>query len=117
MVLLPSSWSKPAKFSRNRGKPSSFFQLLNRTFANGSQTSRSGSLTSPIECDRRHPYVYRYSRYNLIIYTYNRIDAYMMRDAMSEPEETTRLTITWSKEADHALRSYLGAQGMKKGDL
>jgi len=29
----------------------------------------------------------------------------------------TRLTITWSREADHALRSYLGAQGMKKGDL
>jgi len=35
-----------------------------------------------------------------------------------EPEpQTTRLTITWSKEADLALRSYLGAQGMKKGDL
>jgi Ribbon-helix-helix domain len=30
---------------------------------------------------------------------------------------TTRLTITWSKEADRALRSFLGAQGMKKGDL
>jgi Ribbon-helix-helix domain len=39
-----------------------------------------------------------------------------MKDVMSEPE-TTRLTISWSKEADHALRSYLGAQGMKKGDL
>jgi Ribbon-helix-helix domain len=35
---------------------------------------------------------------------------------MSEPE-TTRLTIAWSKEADHALRSFLGAQGMKKGDI
>ena len=34
----------------------------------------------------------------------------------SEPE-TTRLTITWSKEADHALRTFLGSQGMKKGDL
>jgi hypothetical protein len=34
----------------------------------------------------------------------------------SEPE-TTRLTITWSKQADFALRSYLGAQGMKKGDI
>ncbi|MBI3210327.1 MAG: hypothetical protein HYZ37_15690 [Candidatus Solibacter usitatus] len=33
------------------------------------------------------------------------------------PPETTRLTITWSKEADHAVRSFLGAQGMKKGDL
>lgn len=32
-------------------------------------------------------------------------------------EETTRLTITWSKEADLALRSYLGSQGMKKGDI
>lgn len=31
--------------------------------------------------------------------------------------ETTRLTITWSKEADHALRTFLGTQGMKKGDL
>jgi ribbon-helix-helix protein len=41
----------------------------------------------------------------------------MMSNArMSEPE-TTRLTIAWSKEADHALRSFLGAQGMKKGDI
>jgi len=35
---------------------------------------------------------------------------------MSAPE-TTRLTITWSKQADLILRSYLGAQGMKKGDI
>lgn len=35
---------------------------------------------------------------------------------MSEPE-TTRLTITWSKQTDLALRSFLGAQGMKKGDI
>ena len=35
----------------------------------------------------------------------------------STPDETTRLTITWSKQVDLALRSYLGAQGMKKGDL
>jgi hypothetical protein len=35
---------------------------------------------------------------------------------MSEPG-TTRLTITWSKEADRALRSFLGAQGTKKGDI
>ena len=35
---------------------------------------------------------------------------------MSDPE-TTRLTITWSKQADLALRSYLGTQGMKKGDI
>ncbi len=40
----------------------------------------------------------------------------MTKTAPSEPE-TTRLTITWSKQADHALRSYLGAQGMRKGDL
>ncbi|MFN7922735.1 MAG: ribbon-helix-helix domain-containing protein [Bryobacteraceae bacterium] len=32
-------------------------------------------------------------------------------------QETTRLTITLSKQADLALRSYLGAHGMKKGDL
>lgn len=32
-------------------------------------------------------------------------------------DKTTRLTITWSKQADLALRSHLGAQGMKKGDL
>jgi len=32
-------------------------------------------------------------------------------------DETTRLTITWSKEVDLALRSYLGAQGMKKGAI
>lgn len=31
--------------------------------------------------------------------------------------ETTRLTIIWSKEADHALRSFLSAKGMKKGGL
>ncbi|MBL8228331.1 MAG: hypothetical protein JNL98_07640 [Bryobacterales bacterium] len=29
----------------------------------------------------------------------------------------TRLTITWSKETDLALRSYLGSQGLKKGAL
>jgi hypothetical protein len=40
----------------------------------------------------------------------------MARNAMPEPE-TTRLTITWSKQADLALRSYLGANGMKKGDI
>jgi pantothenate kinase-related protein Tda10 len=40
----------------------------------------------------------------------------MTKSTVSEPE-TIRLTITWSKEADHALRSYLGAQGMKKGDI
>jgi hypothetical protein len=40
----------------------------------------------------------------------------MTKDALSE-SETTRLTITWSKEADHALRTFLGSQGMKKGDL
>lgn len=31
--------------------------------------------------------------------------------------ESTRLTITLSKEADFSLRSFLGAEGMKKGDL
>jgi hypothetical protein len=40
----------------------------------------------------------------------------MTKEAAFE-QENTRLTITWSKEADHALRTFLGAQGMKKGDL
>jgi len=31
--------------------------------------------------------------------------------------EITRLTITWSKDTDVALRSHLGAQGLKKGAL
>jgi hypothetical protein len=31
--------------------------------------------------------------------------------------ELTRLTISWTKETDLALRSYLGNHGMKKGDL
>ena len=35
---------------------------------------------------------------------------------MPNPEQT-RLTISWSKQADLELRTYLGAQGMKKGDL
>ena len=35
---------------------------------------------------------------------------------MSEAE-TTRLTIAWSKQANPALRSFLGAEGMKKGDI
>jgi Ribbon-helix-helix domain len=29
----------------------------------------------------------------------------------------TRLTISWTKETDLDLRTYLGDQGMKKGDL
>jgi len=40
----------------------------------------------------------------------------MTRNALRE-QETTRLTISWSKQADLALRTFLGAQGMKKGDL
>ncbi len=31
--------------------------------------------------------------------------------------ELTRLTIVWSKDTDLALRSHLGAQGLKKGAL
>ena len=31
--------------------------------------------------------------------------------------EITRLTIVWSKDTDLALRSHLGAQGLKKGAL
>jgi Ribbon-helix-helix domain len=32
-------------------------------------------------------------------------------------DETSRLTLTFSRETDLALRAYLGAQGMRKGDL
>jgi hypothetical protein len=32
-------------------------------------------------------------------------------------DDTTRLTVTFSRETDLALRAYLGAQGMRKGDL
>ena len=31
--------------------------------------------------------------------------------------DLTRLTISWTKETDLELRSYLGGLGMKKGDL
>jgi len=31
--------------------------------------------------------------------------------------QLTRLTITWSKDTDLALRSHLGARGLKKGAL
>ena len=31
--------------------------------------------------------------------------------------DTTRLTVTVTRETDLALRAYLGAQGMRKGDL
>jgi hypothetical protein len=31
--------------------------------------------------------------------------------------DLTRLTISWTKETDLELRTYLGSQGMKKGDL
>jgi hypothetical protein len=36
---------------------------------------------------------------------------------MPESQATTRLTITWSKETDLTLRSFLGARGLKKGAL
>lgn len=32
-------------------------------------------------------------------------------------QELTRMTITWSKDTDLALRSYLGARGLKKGAI
>jgi|ERR1017187_2535812 aminopeptidase N len=40
----------------------------------------------------------------------------MTKNAESAPE-TNRLTITLSKEADQALRTFLGPRGMKKRDL
>ncbi len=49
-------------------------------------------------------------------YTDKQIYAYMTKIDSSD-SDTARLTISWSKQADHALRTFLGAQGMKKGDL
>ena len=72
--------------------------------------TRAGCSGAPIGAYRQ------FDRSLIIIYARKMICAYMTKNATSEPE-TTRLTITWSKEADHALRSFLGAQGMKKGDL
>ena len=36
---------------------------------------------------------------------------------MITASDLTRLTISWTKETDLELRSYLGSQGMKKGAL
>jgi hypothetical protein len=41
----------------------------------------------------------------------------MRRGENMSNEETTRLTVTFSRETDLALRAFLGAQGMRKGDL
>ena len=49
-------------------------------------------------------------------YTHKRIDAYMTK-RVSSSADTIRLTITISRQANLVLRSFLGAQGMKKGDL
>lgn len=41
-----------------------------------------------------------------------------MNRAQTVPADPpVRLTISWSREVDRALRSYLGTQGMKKGDI
>ena len=53
-------------------------------------------------------------RKRIIIHTNSLIYAY--RVPMPETD-ITRLTITWSKDTDLALRSYLGSQGLKKGAL
>jgi len=80
---------------------------------------RHGYRTSSSSCLVFRSYQshdYRLARSWLAAYDDKQLYAYMTTNAMSEPG-TTRLTITWSKEADHALRSFLGAQGMKKGDI
>ena len=81
------------------------------------------ALSAGVSGERNGRYMQKSTRHNrlldgslVVAYTDKRIYAYMTKNAMSETE-TTRLTITWSKEADHALRSFLGTQGMKKGDI
>jgi hypothetical protein len=49
--------------------------------------------------------------------TYIRLYDYPHRRPAMPAPDLTRLTISWTKETDLALRSYLGSQGMKKGDL
>ena len=46
----------------------------------------------------------------------------LIRHGVTVPPDQTasdvaRLTVTFSRETDLALRAYLGAQGMRKGDL
>lgn len=41
----------------------------------------------------------------------------MKRSDSSNISRTTRLTVTWSKQTDLALRSHLSARGSKKGDI
>jgi hypothetical protein len=36
---------------------------------------------------------------------------------MMPATDSARLTVTFSRETDLAMRAYLGAQGMRKGDL
>ncbi len=72
----------------------------------GAQALTSEEFLVPISVDKN----------DIVDYADSRIDVYMTKNAVSDAD-TTRLTITWSKEADFALRSYLGSQGMKKGDL
>jgi hypothetical protein len=40
-----------------------------------------------------------------------------MTNRASSESETIRLTITWYKDCDFALRAFLGGRGMKKSDL
>lgn len=38
-------------------------------------------------------------------------------NSTNSDQETTCLTIIWSKQADTALRTYLGSHGMQEGDI
>jgi len=52
---------------------------------------------------------------NLITrYMYSRISAYQ---EVVMPDDTTRWTVSVSKDTDIAVRSFLAQRGMKKGDL
>jgi hypothetical protein len=109
-----SSFSQAAKEPKN---PTEEFkhatERMSRAFSQPESAETSGCyLMSRRGCPRSLSVVQE----TIIIYTCKRIYAYMTKNAVSEPQ-TSRLTITWSKEADHALRTFLGSQGMKKGDL
>ncbi len=50
-------------------------------------------------------------------YVDSRLYDYPLKRPKMPASTATRLTISWSKETDLALRSHLGARGLKKGAL
>jgi hypothetical protein len=45
------------------------------------------------------------------------MSSHLFGELLMYKEDTTKLTVTFTRETDLALRAYLGAQGQRKGDL